>query len=443
MPEHQTEANAKLVPCWKWGVSVLLLSLAIRAVAIAPLYDQLRDDPDGYREIAENVGNTGVFGRHVTLAGREPGIVPTAFRPPLYPLLLSFIVQQGEFSRLAVAVFHVLLGALTCWLTFCQGWRLGLGGFAALAGILVAIDPLLINQASLVMTETLATALAAGTLLAIGRFIDRQSTTSAIVTGLCLAACVFCRPTFLIWAGFVVATMLWLTVRRQTRLSLVICLVASLLATLLPWTLRNYFLLGKPVLATTHGGYTLLLANNESLFEHQADVWLPDVWEPDRRFLEWNDQAIAQAMATHNEQGGQHWEVEYDRLCYQQAIAAIRQQPAAFLKASLLRTVDLWRPVPNRLAENESAKRLVLRWGTGIWYSALWLFCLIALIGLRLKMLAHPWCWAILLCVATTAVHAVFWSNIRMRAPLIPVVCLLAAYGINRVLNRFTSRNSR
>lgn len=186
-------------------------------------------------------------------------MVPTAFRPPLYPLLLSLFVQQGELSRLAVAVLHVLLGSLTCWLTFWQGWRLGLGRFAALAGIIVAIDPLLIHQASLVMTETLATALAVATLLAVSHFVDRQSTSSAIAAGLCLAACILCRPTFLIWAVLIGAAMLWMAIRQRKSVYLVLCVAASIAAILLPWTVRNYFLLDKPVFATTHGGYTLSL----------------------------------------------------------------------------------------------------------------------------------------------------------------------------------------
>jgi hypothetical protein len=35
--------------------------------------------------------------------------------------------------------------------------------------------------------------------------------------------------------------------------------------------------------------------------------------------------------------------------------------------------------------------------------------------------------WGVLLCVAFTGVHAFYWSNLRMRAPLMPFVAVVAA----------------
>ena len=91
---------------------------------------------------------------------------PTAYRPPLYPLLLAGCVALGDHSRVAIGLLHVLLGVATvgwcCWPT-----GPGLGGATAgvvqavpaslrLAALLVALDPILLTQSALVMTETLA-----------------------------------------------------------------------------------------------------------------------------------------------------------------------------------------------------------------------------------------------------------------------------------------------
>jgi len=40
------------------------------------------------------------------------------------------------------------------------------------------------------------------------------------------------------------------------------------------------------------------------------------------------------------------------------------------------------------------------------------------------------WLWGLLLAGSFTAVHAVYWSNIRMRAPLMPLVALAATAAI-------------
>ena len=54
------------------------------------------------------------------------------------------------------ARLHVIFGLLTVWVTILAGARLGLGNWALLAGGLVAVDPILVNQSTVLMTETLA-----------------------------------------------------------------------------------------------------------------------------------------------------------------------------------------------------------------------------------------------------------------------------------------------
>jgi len=40
-----------------------------------------------------------------------------------------------------------------------------------------------------------------------------------------------------------------------------------------------------------------------------------------------------------------------------------------------------------------------------------------------------PWLFGVVLAVGFSAVHAVYWTDLRMRAPLVPVVALLATGG--------------
>jgi hypothetical protein len=41
-----------------------------------------------------------------------------------------------------------------------------------------------------------------------------------------------------------------------------------------------------------------------------------------------------------------------------------------------------------------------------------------------------PWLPGLLMAGCLTAIHAVYWSDMRMRAPLMPLVALLAAYAL-------------
>ena len=60
--------------------------------------------------------------------------------------------------------------------------------------------------------------------------------------------------------------------------------------------------------------------------------------------------------------------------------------------------------------------------------------------SLRSHLFRQPWLWGMALAMSLSAVHAVYWSSLRMRAPVVPVVALLAAVGGRQVLQRL-SRN--
>ena len=128
---------------------------------------------------------------------------PTAYRPPLYPLLLSAVIRCGG-SDAAIGIVQAILGVATVWLTIFAGRRLGLGRGSILAGALVAVDPILLFQTSQVMTETTATFLAA---LCLWLCLLPPSSFKGLLIGVVFGAACLCRPTF--WAFGIVAGVVW------------------------------------------------------------------------------------------------------------------------------------------------------------------------------------------------------------------------------------------
>src|SRR5215469_11998439 len=135
--------------------SLIVLAVFIRGGVLVAQHDRLRADPDGYRTLAQNLAEHGVLGR---------GSQPSAYRPPLYPLALAPCVAGPWKPEAAIALVHFALGLATVATTVWLAKRWGLGSFSYLAGALVACDPILVNQSTLVMTETLATFLAVASL---------------------------------------------------------------------------------------------------------------------------------------------------------------------------------------------------------------------------------------------------------------------------------------
>ncbi|XZE54359.1 hypothetical protein SH139x_000319 [Planctomycetaceae bacterium SH139] len=439
---------------------LLLVSLA----GYGPFGD-FSDDPDSYRLIAETLAQHGTFG----IPGEGGNVDPTAFRPPLYPWLLSWLVRDGQLSAAAVAGLHSLLGALTAMLVFafvCQYWPRSQDSsrqpqqpnrpIAWLAATLVTIDPLLLTQSTQVMTETLATLLAVATWLAIcwantgagnpeaGNLVGRAGGRWFIV-GLLLAAGFLCRPVFIVWA---VLLVLWLIGREigrnigkggaMTRAAGVVCMVLlPLVVTVSSWTLRNDRQLGQPVWATSHGGYTLLLGNNPEFYTYLRNTsfrqaaWWGKAWPADAFHDQWAAklrQLAAQRAQTDRADSAafdytkkSDPELAQDRLASEWAKETIWQSPGMFFYASLVRVARLWSPIP-RVGDRVG----LLSWLLGGYYSAILAATAWGLYRAGGSIFSAPIITAILFAAALTAVHAVYWSNIRMRSPLMPMVLTLA-----------------
>jgi 4-amino-4-deoxy-L-arabinose transferase-like glycosyltransferase len=402
-----------------WQVLALLLVLAVvvRGSVLVAGWDRFQDDPDGYRQLAVNLLEYGTFGQSQMRDGQIQH-APTAYRPPVYPLVLAAFGFATGVDTASVAILHLLLGVATVLLVVAvaaplYGWRV-----AGAAGVLVTFDPILLNQSVLVMTETIAAFLA---VLAWWLLIRCGRPFPCFAAGLVLAVAALCRPVSLIWLGLAALVVLASSVKRRAwREPAGFCLAAAVV--LVPWALRNAYHFGRPIVTTTHGGYTIWLGNNQDYYDFLKTAPRGSVWdsaELDERYSQ-----------VRNEFGAD--EVAADRWANQQAKQCIQRQPAMFVRACIGRVARLWGLVPNRLSPDESVVRRTARWGVALWYSAIFVLVLFAAFCLRRQLLRSPWHWAVLLAIALTGVHCAYWTDMRMRAPIIPMLCVAAAWGAVR-----------
>ncbi len=415
----------------------LLLSLLARGgMLLAP--QALRADPDHYRAVAENLVSRGTFAKEE---------LPTAYRPPLYPVVLTACVACGAWSRTATAVLHLGLGLGTVWLTYWLGRRWGLGRFAFLAGALVACDPILLAQSALVMTETLAAFLAAASLAALTWFSERPSVGRAAAAGGCIALAALCRPTFLPFLGVAAIAVPWLAATWPQTLRLCAAFVAAAAVVLAPWAIRNQLQLGRPIIATTHGGYNLLLGNNPHFYEYLRSGEWGTPWWSDQLDKEWFAEIPHATPAD---------EIVADRMAYARAKENIRREPGMFLYSCLVRAGRLWSLLPHQRSPEEGTLTRWARYAVGAWYLLVLSLALAGLLHLGRLILRQrgpgggnsirgarrtSWTWGILLAACFTAVHTLYWTDLRMRGPLMPAVALAACLGAAWVRAMFARRN--
>jgi hypothetical protein len=195
---------------------------------------------------------------------------------------------------------------------------------------------------------------------------------------------------------------------------------------LAPWAIRNEMVFGRPIITTTHGGYTLLLANNPEFYAYLQNATWGSVWDAldfnEHWRLEQQDHGSALDPAAR--------ELESDRRAYAAAWENIARDPLVFAYSCLVRLGRLWNVLPHQTSPDESASRHGLRLAVAIWYTLELLLAAAGIALLRRRLLLSPWAWGTILVVSLSAVHTIFWTDMRMRAPLVIVVALLAAQGV-------------
>ena len=419
--ERNDESGTWGVPVAVWGI--LLLACLLRGTAVLLRFENLYVDRDAYLAIAENLLNGHGFCSTIEQ--------PTAFRPPLYPLLAAVCLRLGGFAALGIA--QVLLGTATVWLTWrlaglCRlSWRVG-----AVATFLVAVDPLLIEYTTQAMTETLSTFLV--TLLLWATLRGSPSVSTSITVGAIFGLAALCRPS--IWAFGGLASAIWMisklvdrapvsssSDRRSRVVTLASACVVSTLIVVSPWVMRNVIQFGRPIFMTTHGGYTLLLGNNETFYEKVVASESGSTWSGSS-LAEWQlrtERRLSDLGISRLDEPAR------DRALAGFAREWITGNPVKFLQSSVLRFQRFWAFRPSTSSSGAPTWLVQL---VGVYYLGVFTLALIGLARWRNSILLV---WTVpAMVLALTLVHFVYWSNARMRSAVVPAISLATAAAFQR-----------
>ena len=457
---------------WRHFALIVLLASVARGTVLLLTHDLLSADPDAYRRIAHCIAIHGTFGLESESVTGLKTANPTAFRPPLYPWLISRLADPtGNIPNFPIAIAHWLLGTATAAGTYLLATRMLRGEadentveptknvtFASfLAAGLVAIDPLLLQASSLVMTETLAAGLVVLVLWLWSKLIEyfefqfEQPRGNlglsgykkvSVLMGVAFGLAYLCRPTFILWPVIIAGYLLGLSLMQRCHKPFVssFIILAVVAAFVAAWTMRNMAQFGQPIWATTHGGYTLLLGNNESFYDYlrnsnkSARFPFANAWEADffidrwdRRFDQDPREASFWDASKTIEPGrppsGSTSELADDKLAYETAMATIKRRPDSFLTACFWRIRRLHSPFPLQ----SSGRPLVGIFAVAGFYTVTMTLVLIGIWRLGRTIFAPRWAASIALWVAIASVHTVYWTDMRMRAPAVPILSILAA----------------
>jgi 4-amino-4-deoxy-L-arabinose transferase-like glycosyltransferase len=267
---------------------ICLLALGLRLLYLVFTgHTPLTSDALQYDVIARNlVAGRGFSARYPQLYTHE-----TAFRPPLYPMLLAaFYWVFGPSGGLARGI-NVGLGVIVVGMTFYVVQRHISRTAAIWAAIAVAIMPNLIANDTFALDEPLA-------LLLILTLLELLLRRKWVWSGVAVGALTLTRPS----AQFLVLVLaVWLVIKVGWRSMLAMVLAAGLVVT--PWVIRNWIQIGTPTIATSNGFNWSAIYSPPA---EQAGMFVDPIYSPyfqSHRLLQFNEaqwSSYLQSVGVHN-----------------------------------------------------------------------------------------------------------------------------------------------
>lgn len=341
---------------------------------------------------------------------------PTAFRSPGYPIFLAALAKMTNLDAPTVRYAQACAGSITVLLLSLLSLRMA-GPVASLVSAgLAAGYPYFVYSTAALFPVTLfsLTLVASVTFLFFG--LEENRLGNIALAGLCMGVAILTRTSAAVLAA---ATLLWLMIilyKSPVKLLLTLLVFSlSMSSVVFPWLLRNYYVLGAPVLST-NGGRNLWLGNNPSSTANSgSNIEMPEEFA--RRI----------AMAS---------EIEADRLYSRTALEHIKADQQHYFRLAIKKGIAFWRFDPSPTTEGYPRYKSLHNLFSYLSYAPI---VLLALTGFAIanrmskKKMLLWWLFGLFF----TLLHAVYISKVRFRLPLDYFLILMAGTAISYLLNKF------
>jgi hypothetical protein len=191
--------------------------------------------------------------------------MPTAHKPPLYPLALALGSKLAGSGYVAHQVGSAVMGSATAFVLGLVSNRVAGRRAALIAAGLAAVYPVFIATDASLRSESLYALLLALVLLAAYGVLERPSGLRLALLGAAIGLAALTRSEALALLVLLVVPLVWRSEggRRALRLAIV---AAACLAVLAPWLVRTWAAFDKPVLISTNSGDLIAGANCDSTY---------------------------------------------------------------------------------------------------------------------------------------------------------------------------------
>lgn len=348
------------------------------------------------------------------------------WQPFFYQFFLSVVYFYSDNSIIFAKFIQVLLGALTCALTYKLGEKIFDRQIGIIAGLITAFyGPMLFYESELLATvwETF------WVVVIIMLFLKAKEWDKGwpwFFLGLCGALGVITRPTLL---PFVLAGFIWLRLRIRRELSLMNTfglLLAGFALAAVPVGIATMSTIGKFSILPASGGINLYIGNNPDRCQ-TVTIRPGGDWE--------------RLVALPSQHGMGETALDEDKFFKQRVIEYVKNQPFDFVKGLGCKTMEFIcsREIPRNVSiyifRRWSLLLRLLTWKAGGFGFPFGLILPLAVLGVIFNWRRLPMPVTLFVVLYPSSVILFFVAS-RYRIPAVPIFAILAAAGLLSVVKR-------
>ncbi|MCX7956842.1 MAG: glycosyltransferase family 39 protein [Endomicrobia bacterium] len=344
----------------------------------------------------------------------EANGLPTAIRPPIYPLFLSKVYFLFGRNYMIVFLLQSLISSFTntiIFIWFCSFFDLGT---SFLAAVFCSIWPPFIVYSGIICSETLFMFLFIIFLVTFYKAYMKNNLGLYFISGALLGLTNLTRSTLILYPLFLLFFMYLFRYKIEIILKTLLIFLISILV-ILPWTIRNYRVFDRFLLVNVSAG---------ELF--WSGTYLP--WDGICKHN--RDEEFFRMFNLENP-------VDNERKMFREGIKNIFNNPLGFIKLSIKKFFRFWfKPVGEEVLRKRSKIFTYLLYSVQIFFVIFfWYFLLI-----NLKNKLHlP---IIVLVLYFTIMHNLLSPIPRYRLPLELIIISFSITGIKKIFYRiFNEKN--